>query len=217
MPLPAAPARPPKRRRTLLALLAVPVAGALATTVILTSTAGAEQTDTAGLVQAEAWSAQSGARIEDTGDTGGGKNVGWLANGDWIRYDNVDLGGPGSLTASVRVAAASRAGGTIELRAGTQDGELLASYPVGYTGGWQNWTTKTAVSATSLTGKQTVFLLLKSPQGSDFSNVNWLRFRRVAVRRRDDLHAGFFKCKCNAQGTLQPKATRPGPPVPPDR
>ena len=167
------------RRRTLLALLAVPVAGAVVTTVIVTTTAGAEQSDTTGLVQAEAWSAQSGARTENTGDTGGGKNVGWLANGDWMRYDGVDLGGTGSLTASVRVAAASRAGGTVELRAGTQTGELLASYPVNYTGGWQSWTTKTAVSATTLTGKQTVFVVLKSNQSSDFINVNWLQFKRT--------------------------------------
>ncbi|WP_432832138.1 DUF1996 domain-containing protein [Dactylosporangium sp. CA-092794] len=167
------------RRRTLLALLAVPFAGAVATTVILTTTAGAEQVDTAGVVQAEAWSAQSGARTENTGDTGGGKNVGWLANGDWMRYDTVDLGGAGTLTASVRVAAASHAGGTIELRAGTPDGEALATYAVGYTGGWQSWTTKTAVSETRLTGKQTVYLLLKSPQGSDFTNVNWIRFTRT--------------------------------------
>ncbi|WP_433611151.1 DUF1996 domain-containing protein [Dactylosporangium sp. CA-139114] len=173
------PSRPPKRRRTLLALLLVPIAGAVATSLILTTTAGAEQVDTAGMVQAEAWSAQSGARTENTGDVGGGKNVGWLADGDWMRYDNVDLGGPGSLTASVRVAAASRTGGTIELRAATRDGELLASYPVGYTGGWQTWTTKTAVSTTGRTGRQTVFLLLKSPQAGDFVNVNWLRFKRT--------------------------------------
>ena len=108
--------RVPKRRRTLLALFAVPVAGAVATTVIVSTTAGAEQIDTAGMVQAEAWSAQSGARVENTADTGGGKDVGWLADGDWMRYDNIDLGATGSLSAGVRVAAASRTGGTIELR-----------------------------------------------------------------------------------------------------
>jgi hypothetical protein len=177
--MPSTPYRAPKRRRTLLALLAVPVAGAVATTVIVSTTAGAEQADTAGVVQAEAWSAQSGARTENTADTGGGRNVGWLANGDWMRYDNIDLGGAGSLSAGVRVAAASRAGGTIELRAGAQDGELLASYAVGYTGSWQTWTTKTVLSGTTLTGKQTIFLLLKSPQGGDFINVNWLRFQRT--------------------------------------
>ncbi len=167
------------RRRTLLALLAVPVVGAVATTVIVTTTAGAEQSDTTGLLQAEAWSGQSGARTENTGDTGGGKNVGWLANGDWLRYDAIDLGSAGPLTASVRVAAASRAGGTIELHAGSQTGELIASYPVNYTGGWQTWTTKTVVSATGLKGPQTVFVVLKSDQASDFININWLQFKRT--------------------------------------
>jgi hypothetical protein len=180
----AAPVRAPKGRRTLLALLAVPIAGAVATTVIVSTTAGAEQADPAGVVQAEAWSAAGGARTENTADVGGGKNVGWLAGGDWMRYDNVDLGAagplaPGVLNAGVRVAAASHAGGTIELHAAARDGELLASYPVGYTGGWQSWTTKTAVSGTRLTGKQTVFLVLKSGQAGDFVNVNWLVFKRT--------------------------------------
>jgi hypothetical protein len=175
----APPPRPPQRRRTLLALIAVPIAGAIATTAILTPAAGAEQADIAGVVQAEAWSAQGGARTENAGDTGGGRSAGWLANGDWMRYDGVDLGGAGALTASVRVAAASHAGGTVELRAGARDGELLASYPVGYTGGWQAWTTRTEVSGTRLTGPQTVFVVLKSAQAGNFININWLRFRRT--------------------------------------
>jgi hypothetical protein len=171
--------RVPKGRRTLLALFAVPVAGAVATTVIVSTTAGAEQIDTAGVVQAEAWNAQSGARAENTRDAGGGKSVGWLADGDWMQYDNIDLGAAGSLSAGVRVAAANRAGGTIELRAGAKDGELLATYAVGYTGGWQTWTTKTVLSTTELTGKQTLFLLVKSSQSGDFVNVNWMQFKRT--------------------------------------
>ncbi|WP_426508271.1 carbohydrate-binding protein [Dactylosporangium sp. McL0621] len=173
------PRREPKRRPALLALVLVPIAGAVATSLIVTTSAGAEQVDTEGVVQAEAWGAQSGARTEGTGDAGGGKNVGWLADGDWMRYDNVDLGGPGSLTASVRVAAGGRTGGTVELRAGAPDGELLASYQVGNTGGWQSWTTKTRVSTTGRTGLQTVFVLIRSEHGGDFVNVNWLRFHRT--------------------------------------
>ena len=46
-------------------------------------------------MQAESYAAQSGAQIENTADTGGGKNVGWLANGDWLRFDGVDLGAAG--------------------------------------------------------------------------------------------------------------------------
>jgi len=173
------PRRQPKRRPALLALVLVPIAGAVATSVIVSTAADAEQVDTAGVVQAEAWSTQSGARTERTGDAGGGRNVGWLADGDWIRYDNVDLGGPGSLTASIRIAAGSRAGGTVELRAGSPDGELLVSYPVGYTGGWQSWTTKTRLSTTEQTGAHTVFVLVRSPQGHDLVNINWLRFHRT--------------------------------------
>jgi hypothetical protein len=43
-------------------------------------------------VQAEAYSSQSGTQTESTGDTGGGQDVGYLANGDWLGYGGVDFG-----------------------------------------------------------------------------------------------------------------------------
>lgn len=43
-------------------------------------------------VQAESYAAQSGVASEATGDTGGGQNAAFLANGDWMRFDSVDLG-----------------------------------------------------------------------------------------------------------------------------
>ena len=38
------------------------------------------------VTQAESFSSQSGTQLENTSDTGGGQNVGWIAPGDWLAY-----------------------------------------------------------------------------------------------------------------------------------
>ena len=126
----------------------------------------------AGAVRAESFTEQHGARLEDTADVGGGRNVGWLANGDWMRYNGVDLGVAGGLTTSVRLAAAVNDGGTIEVRVDSLTGQVIASIPVSATGGWQAWVTKSD-TATSPGGTHDVFLLIISSHPWDFVNVNW--------------------------------------------
>lgn len=180
-PDPVPPAKRPFLRRRSTAILAFPVVAAVAATIAVTAASagsGAPFPAGARVVEAESFSADAGARLESTGDAGGGKNVGWLANGDWMRYDGVDLGGPGTVTATVRVAAATDDGGTVELRTGAPDGPLLASYTVTRTGGWQKWTSLSATGA-SQGGSQSVFLLLKANHRWDFVNVNWIAFGRA--------------------------------------
>jgi hypothetical protein len=168
----------PRRRRRRLTRIALgsAVAAALAGSGVYIAGANAAEVAVPGRVQAEAYAAQSGAQTEGTGDAEGGKNVGWLADGDWLRYDSVDLGAAGSLTLSARVASNSTAGGSIELHTGTQTGALLATFPISNTGGWQTWVTKTATAATHPAGAQTVFAVLKSAQAGDFVNINWFTF-----------------------------------------
>ncbi|GAA2394667.1 DUF1996 domain-containing protein [Dactylosporangium salmoneum] len=146
------------------------VAAVAAASGIYLATASADEIGAGTKLEAEAWSAQSGAQTENTADAGGGKNVGWLANGDWMRYDNVTLGGT-DLTA--RIAAQSQAGGSIELHLGSPTGELLATFPVAYTGGWQKWTTVAAKASRLPSGPQSVVAVMKSAQQWDFVNINY--------------------------------------------
>ena len=162
---------PRSRRKTLLAAaLAAVVAGGVA----LVAAAGTAEAATV-TVQAEAAAAQSGAQFETTADTGGGQNAAYLANGDWLRFDNVDLGPAGALPLAVRVASAVGTG-AVELRTGSVTGPLLAQFPVTATGGWQTWTTLTATAATHPAGAQTVFAVLRNTAGGDFVNINWFSF-----------------------------------------
>jgi hypothetical protein len=152
-------------------LLAATLAAA-ATAVVLAPGPAEAATTT---VQAESYAAQSGAQVESTGDTGGGQSVAYLATGDWLRYDGVDLGGAGTLTVSARVASAVGAG-TLELRTGATNGPILAQFTIAATGGWQAWTTVTATTSSHPTGAQTVFAVLRNTTGGDFVNINWFSF-----------------------------------------
>ncbi|MFF0482969.1 DUF1996 domain-containing protein [Streptomyces sp. NPDC004435] len=128
------------------------------------------------VVQAESYAAQSGVTVEATADTGGGQNVAYLADGDWMRFDDVDLGAAGPLTASARIASATGGPGAVELRTGSTTGPLLATFAVGQTGGWQSWTTRTASVATHPTGPQTLFAVVRGTAPGDFVNINWFSF-----------------------------------------
>jgi hypothetical protein len=125
------------------------------------------------IVQAESFAAQSGAQLEPTADTGGGQNVGYLANGDWLRFDGVDLGAAGPLTLGARLASDGGTTGSIQLRTGSPTGTVLASIPVVSTGGWQTWVTTTAVANTHPTGSQTLYATMSSAQAANFVNINW--------------------------------------------
>src|ERR1041384_3640770 len=175
-PLHVAPPNPKTRRRVTRVVLASAVAVALGGSGVYIATANAAETVVPGRLQAEAFSAQSGAQTENTGDQDGGKNVGWRANGDWLRYDNVTVGS----TVTARIASDNSAGGSIELRLGSPTGTLLTSIPVARTGGWQTWATRTATVKAPV-GRQKLVAIMKSAQAADFVNINWFTLGGAAA------------------------------------
>jgi len=74
---------------------------------------------------------QSGVQVE-------GDYVAFIENGNYIGYQDFDFGQPGSKTLVVR-AASPTAGGRIEVRLDSPQGELIGTVDVGHTGGWDNW------------------------------------------------------------------------------
>jgi hypothetical protein len=157
----------------LVASLAAVTLVAVAAAVVTTASASTQGTAPPGAVKAASFADQSGARTEDTVDAGGGQDVGWLSSGDWMRYNGVDLGPAGTLTTSMRVAAAyADRSGAVEVRIDSQTGPLLASIPITATGGWQSWVTRTDTGP-SPGGKHDLFLVMRSDQPMDFVNINW--------------------------------------------
>lgn len=69
----------------------------------------------------------------------GGECIGWIEQGDWARYDDINVG-TNSYIFEARVAS-SRFGGLIEIRLDSPTGELIGVCRVTNTGGWQKWQT----------------------------------------------------------------------------
>ena len=130
-----------------------------------------------GTIQAESFSAQSGTQLEPTTDAGGGQDMGFIANGDWAQYSNVDFGSSPAHQFSARVASGASAGvsGLVEVRLDSRSNAPISSFAIANTGGWQSWRTVPA-NLSAVTGVHTVFLTFTSGQPADFVNVNWFTF-----------------------------------------
>lgn len=88
-------------------------------------------------VPATSFAAQLGVQSAPCSE--GGECIGWIENGDWVRFDSVDFG---ARTEQVAFRAASvTEGGIIEVRLGTPEGDLLGAVSIPNTGDWQSWTT----------------------------------------------------------------------------
>ncbi len=125
-----------------------------------------------GKIEAESYNNMSGIQTQSTTDAGGGLNIDYINNGDWMDY-NLAAASTGNYTVGFRVAS-TYAGSQIQLK--KSDGTLLTTVTVPNTGGWQTWTTVTAsVSLTS--GNQTIRLQAIVPAGLPYGfNLNWLQF-----------------------------------------
>lgn len=123
-------------------------------------------------IKATSYNTMSGIQTETTADSGGGSNIGWIEDGDWVAFNNVNFG-TGATKVNARVAT-DTAGGTIEMRLGGISGSLIGTIAVTNTGGWQSWTTKTA--NVSVTGTHNLYLVFKGNAAGGLFNVNWLQF-----------------------------------------
>lgn len=86
-------------------------------------------------IEAERYALQYGTDTEQTGDTGGGLNVGWTETGDWLVYAIDNNGDEEDLEIAFRVAAQS-AGASFSYYI---DNVKAGQITVPNTGGWQIW------------------------------------------------------------------------------
>ena len=121
-----------------------------------------------GKIEAESYSSMSGVATQATSDTGGGLNVGWIDKGDWMDYA-VNVTTAGTYTVNFRVATPN-AGAAFQVRTATDS--VLATIAVPVTGGFQDWTTISAV-VTLPAGSQT--LQIYSAATPEW-NINWMQF-----------------------------------------
>lgn len=120
--------------------------------------------------EAETFNDQSGIQTENCSE--GGENIGYIEDGDYVVYKDVDFTS-GAQSFQARVASGG-SGGNIEIRLDSIAGPLAGTCPVAETGGWQTWTT-VSCDVSVETGTHDVYL--KFTGGSDYLlNVNWWNF-----------------------------------------
>lgn len=119
-----------------------------------------------GRVEAENFSAMEGVQLEATSDIGGGSNVGWIDQTDWMEYD-LFVVDSGKYRVDLRVAAESRSariGFIVDKKA-----QVILDLPV--TGGWQTWkTVSTEIILKKGLQKLKIFAFIGG------YNLNWLEF-----------------------------------------
>ncbi|WP_285472740.1 carbohydrate-binding protein [Actinoplanes sp. NBRC 101535] len=133
--------------------------------------------DAYSVIEAESYNAASGVSLETSSE--GGQNVSYIANGDWLQYDNVDFGTGGVKDFVARVASGAATGvsGLVEVRIDSRSNAPIGSFALGGTGGWQTWQSIPG-NVSNVSGKHTVFVTFTSGQSADFVNLNWFQFRR---------------------------------------
>jgi len=124
--------------------------------------------------QAEYFDEKSEGQLqtENTSDTGGGRNLGFIENGSWIAYKAMNLSGIEGIRARVSSAGS---GGTIEMRVGSETGKLLATLEVPVTGDWQKWVDVESKLASVPSGENDIYFAFKGGGGFLF-NVNKFDF-----------------------------------------
>src|SRR5215217_7449078 len=121
---------------------------------------------TSSKIEAESYTAMSGIQTEYTQDAGGGLNVGWIEQGDWMDY-SVTVASSGTYTVNLRVATPN-AGAQLQIK--RSDGAVLSTVSLPNTWGWQSWQT-ISTTITLSAGTQTIRVQSSSSPGY---NINWL-------------------------------------------
>ncbi|MDZ7333288.1 MAG: glycoside hydrolase family 3 C-terminal domain-containing protein, partial [candidate division KSB1 bacterium] len=120
-----------------------------------------------GRIEAENYSRMQGVQTENTSDIGGGLNVGWIDNNDWMQYD-VNVKQEGRFRLALRIASLSQSG---QITLSSSLSGVLARVNLPVTGGWQNW--QTVFSEVQLQKGQQILSFIATVGGF---NINWFEF-----------------------------------------
>ena len=135
------------------------------------TTTGAPQIGTLNpYIRQEAETSAWASGVETEPASGGGMNVGFIDNGDYLKIKGVAFG-TGATSYTARVASAG-SGGTIELRLDGTSGPVVGTCRVSGTGGWQTWA-DTTCAVSGATGTHDLYLRFTGGSGSLFNIDHW--------------------------------------------
>lgn len=152
-----------------------------------------------GKIEAELFLDQNGIQTENTGDTGGGLNIGWIDTNDWLEY-MTDVVADTVYHATFRCSSAN-SGGTVSI---LLDGEKVGSISFTGTGNWSTYKSFTK-DIPLKAGKHKLKLLVTT---GGF-NINWFMFENDKVAGIKDLNEGdmhVFPNPTNGELNIESKA-----------
>jgi hypothetical protein len=122
--------------------------------------------------QAENFDSHNNVQIQSGGT---GSIVGYIQNGSWVGYSNIDFGtGNTQFTANMSVWP-TYAGNQLQLRLDSPTGALIGTLTTTSTGSWSNFTNQTcAVSGVS--GVHTLYIVASS-SAPYVANIDWFQFQ----------------------------------------
>lgn len=129
-----------------------------------------ESTDVSSRIEVEDYILASGTETITTTDYDGEYELSSIQDGDWIRFDNVDLTGLSQI--DIRVASANN-DCTIEVRLDSYEGTLLSTIEVQNTGSASVWETVSALFE-EVEGEYNIYLVFNGV-GDDLLHVNWFQ------------------------------------------
>src|SRR5215469_12436198 len=125
-------------------------------------------------IEAASYNNQNSVQTENCAE--GGLDVGYISNGSWLEYNQLNLNGASTFQA--RVASGGN-GGTISIHLDSPSGTVIGTCAVPVTGGWQTWTTVTA-SVYGASGFHNVYLVFTGAGG--LFNIEWFGLTSAGAR-----------------------------------
>lgn len=149
-------------------------------------------------IQAEDYSAMSGIQTESTSDTGGGLNVGYFHENDWLTYTDqvIDIPTTGNYKVTFRVA--SQGGGGSFAFHEADKSKQYGNISVPKTGGSQKWVD--VVQTVNLTAGAHKFGLTALTRGPNGFNINW--FKIEAAGSSSSAQSSSVASSSSSKGTV---------------
>jgi cytochrome c len=130
------------------------------------------------LKQAEFFNENNGTQVVAQGDASGGKRVGYIDDGDWIKFDPVNLTGVDAI--GYRVSSGG-AGGTITVHKDAPDGPVVQTVQVANTGGWDNYVDIPPAAVTDPGGSGPLYLVFNGTGTGGLFDVDNLQVQGDGV------------------------------------
>ncbi|WP_031528602.1 carbohydrate-binding protein [Dyadobacter crusticola] len=142
-----------------------------------------------GKIEAESYDAVFGVGTEPTEDAGGGTDVGWMNDNNWVEY-NVNVATAGFYTFRIRIANGFSDNASLQIKSGS--GAVLAQKTLPRTGGMQGWATVT-MFASLPSGNQTIRLFAEHGVFA----INWFEASTGTINIPGKVESELFDAASN--------------------